>query len=65
MIFEEFEEKKTGADLINIIQSNTYLQYAPIKYTIAYLLKKRLIKILINFIPNRELRRKARKKYHI
>ena len=43
MIFEEFEEKKTGADLINIIQSNTYLQYAPIKYTIAYLLKKRLI----------------------
>jgi len=30
-----------------------------------YLLKKRLIKILINFIPNKELRRKARKKYHI
>lgn len=43
MIFEEFEEKKTGADLVNIIQSNSYLQQAPIKYTIAYLLKKRLI----------------------
>ena len=43
MILEEERTQMTGADLIKIIQSNSYLQYAPLKYTIAYLLKNRLI----------------------
>lgn len=43
MILEEERAQMTGNDLINIIQSNSYLQHAPIKYTIAYLLKNQLI----------------------